>query len=105
MDSKFPIGKAPTSTFNFIAGSFLVLPEEFRLDESRHAAKNPDTPMILTAYREKDTKVCHFAMTFELLEHSKRVGIFVPENVATGDVLRLTWVDQTCAGAIYAPEA
>lgn len=102
MNSRFPVGTTPASTFKFIPGSFLVLPENFKLDESRHAAKNPDTPMILTAYREKGTKTCHFQMTYDLLENSKRVGIFVPANVAPGDVLRLTWVEETCAGAIIA---
>jgi len=85
-------------TFILSSGSQFPLPAKYTVRESRR--KDSLTPLIISTYRRKGQKTCHFVQTPDMMEQSERFGIFVPRGLKAGDVLRIMWIDKTSACAM-----
>jgi hypothetical protein len=97
-----------TSSFLLTEGAVITLPPKFTVQWSRNRHLNPDTPKVLSVYRDNITGMCYFIRPEHYNKDDfSRIGIFVPKDVdeIPGDVvIQIIWIDKTCAKALYVPE-
>lgn len=86
------------STFQFSVGKEFPLPTGFDISDALR--QDTLTPKIIAMYREEGSQNCHFFRTLEMMASTERVGLFVPDGVKPGDVIRIMWVDNKCACGI-----
>ena len=92
---------AISRSFKLTVGATLTLPENAKVAESRNKEDFPETPCILTAWKEKDSSICCFSDAGRD-DRMKKIGIFIPRTTKPGDTLKIDWVDGNCACAIFA---
>lgn len=91
------------STFRLEEGTVIILPKSFTTKESRNKSAFPETPRVLTVWKEKDDLRCHFTLSAAIDDRVKKIRLFISDKAKGGDSLKIIWKDDGCAGTLHIP--